>query len=74
MLKKINDFLAEVPATIVAGLFLLLDLVPHLVEEFGGAALFLPFDPAWVTIIISGIPMVYLAVYRHCHRRSVCRR
>ena len=67
MLKKINDFLAGVPATIVAGLFLLLDLVPHLVEEFGGTALqlnLLPFDPAWVTIIISGIPMVYLAVWR----------
>ena len=74
MLKKINDFLAEVPTTIVAGLFLLLDLVPHLVEEFGGAALslnLLPLDPAWVTMIISGIPMVYLAVCRHCHRRSV---
>jgi len=67
MLKKINDLLAGVPATIVAGLFLLLDLVPHLVEEFGGTALqlnLLPFDPAWVTIIISGIPMVYLAVWR----------
>ena len=67
MLKKINDFLAGVPATIVAGLFILLDLVPHLTEEFGGAALqlnLLPFDPAWVTIIISGIPMVYLAVWR----------
>ena len=67
MLKKINDFLAGVPATIVAGLFLVLDLVPHLVEEFGGTALqlnLLPFDPAWVTIIISGIPMLYLAVWR----------
>lgn len=67
MLKKINDVLAGLPATIVAGLFLLLDLVPHLAEEFGGTALqlnFLPFDPAWVTIIISGIPMVYLAVWR----------
>lgn len=67
MLKKINDFLAGVPATIVAGIFLLLDLVPHLMEEFGGSAVslnFLPFDPAWVTVIISGIPMLYLAVWR----------
>lgn len=67
MLKKINDILAGVPATVIAGLFLLLDLVPHLVEEFGGPAIhleFLPFDPAWVTVIISGIPMVYLAVWR----------
>ena len=67
MLKRINDFLAGIPATIVAGVFLLLDLVPHLVEEFGGTAAgleFLPFDPAWVTIIISGIPMLYLAIWR----------
>ena len=34
MLKKLNDFLAGLPMTIVAGAFLLLDLVPHLMEEF----------------------------------------
>lgn len=74
MLKKLNDFLAGVPATIVAGLFLLLDLVPHLVEEFGGTAMnlnFLPFDPAWVTVIISGIPMLYLAVWRVIHNPGI---
>lgn len=67
MLKKLNDFLAGLPMTIVAGVFLLLDLVPHLMEEFGGEAVqlsFLPFDPAWVTIIISGIPLLYLAIWR----------
>ena len=36
MVKKLNDFLAGLPMTIVAGVFLLLDLVPHLIEEFGG--------------------------------------
>ena len=36
MLKKFNDFLAGLPMTIVAGVFLLLDLVPHLMEELGG--------------------------------------
>ena len=67
MLKKLNDFLAGLPMTIVAGVFLLLDLVPHLMEEFGGEVVqlsFLPFDPAWVTIIISGIPLLYLAIWR----------
>lgn len=74
MLKKINDFLAGVPATIVAGIFLLLDLVPHLMEEFAGTAVhlnFLPFDPAWVTVIISGIPMLYLAVWRVIHNPGI---
>ena len=67
MLKKLNDFLAGLPMTIVAGAFLLLDLVPHLMEEFGGTSVrlsFLPFDPAWATIVISGIPLLYLAVWR----------
>ncbi len=67
MLKKINDILSGIPATVIAGIFLLLDLVPHLIEEFGGAAVhlnFLPFDPAWITVIISGIPLVYLAIWR----------
>ena len=67
MVKKANDLLAGLPMTIVAGVFLLLDLVPHLVEEFGATPMqlnVLPFDPAWVTVIISGIPLLYLAIWR----------
>lgn len=67
MLKKLNNFLAGLPMTIVAGVFLLVDLVPHLIEELGGTPVsltFLPFDPAWVTIFISGIPLLYLAIWR----------
>lgn len=74
MLKKLNDFLAGLPMTIVAGVFLLLDLVPHLVEEFGGEPVhltFLPFDPAWVTVIISGIPLLYLAIWRVIHNPGI---
>ena len=70
MMKKLNDLLAGLPMTIVAGVFLLLDLIPHLTAKFGAAALslsFLPFDPAWVTIVISGIPLSYLAIWRIIH-------
>ena len=73
-LKKINDFLAGLPMTIVAGIFLLLDLVPHLMEEFGGTPVqlsFLPFDPAWITIVISGIPLLYLAIWRMIHNPGI---
>ena len=73
-LKKINDFLAGLPMTIVAGIFLLLDLVPHLMEEFGGTPVqlsFLPFEPAWVTIFICGIPLLYLAIWRIIYNRGV---
>ena len=74
MLKKLNDFLAGLPMTIVAGVFLLLDLVPHLMEEFGGMPVqlsFLPFDPAWVTVVISGIPLLYLAIWRIIHNPGI---
>ena len=74
MLKKLNDFLAGLPMTIAAGIFLLLDLVPHLMEEFGGTPVqvsFLPFDPAWVTIVISGIPLLYLAIWRIVHNPGI---
>lgn len=67
MVKKLSDFLAGLPMTIVAGVFLLFDLVPHMAEEFGWNAslgLAMPFDPAWITIIISGIPLLFLAVWR----------
>ena len=43
-------------------------------EEFGGTPAdlsFLPFDPAWVTIIISGIPLLYLAIWRIIHNPGI---
>lgn len=54
--------------TIVAGAFLLLDLVPDLMKV---NLPFLPFDPAWVTIIISGIPLLYLAIWRLIHNPGI---
>src|SRR5699024_650789 len=74
VLKKLESFLAGLPMTIVAGVFLLLDLVPQLAEEFGGTPVqisFLPFDPAWVTIVISGIPLLYLAIWRIIHNPGI---
>ena len=63
MFKKINDFLAGFPMTIVAGVFLLLDLIPHVAAELGG--------PAWVTVVICGIPLLYLAVWRVIHNPGI---
>lgn len=58
MLKKMNDFLAGVPATLVGGVFLVLSFVLPRV----GVNLLV--DPAWITVIISGIPLLYLAIWR----------
>lgn len=72
--KKLNDVLSGIPATIIAGVFLLIDLVPHIVESFGGTSFdlsFLPFNPTWITVIISGIPMLYLAIWRIIHNPGV---
>lgn len=57
-MKKINDFLAGMPMTIVAGVFLVLSFILPRV----GVTLLV--DPAWVTVAISGIPLLYLAVWR----------
>lgn len=57
-MKKIKEFLSSVPMTIVGGVFLVFSLVlPRLNVH-------LPVDPAWVTVIISGLPLLYLAVFR----------
>ena len=58
MLKKFISYLEGLPATIVGGLFLVLSLI---MPKLGVS---LPVDPAWVTVIISGIPLLYLAVSR----------
>lgn len=73
MIKRVNDFLSGLPMTIAAGVFLLLDLIPHLMEELGGrpAVSFLPFDPAWITVIICGLPLLYLAVWRIIHNPGI---
>ena len=58
MLKKINDFLAGMPMTLVGGAFLILSFV---LPKLGVRLL---VDPAWVTVVISGIPLLYLALWR----------
>lgn len=65
MLKKINDVLAGIPMTTVGGIFLLLSFV------LPRAGIHLPVDPAWVTVFISGIPLLYLAVWRVIHNPGI---
>ncbi|MDO4565332.1 MAG: cation-translocating P-type ATPase [Clostridia bacterium] len=58
MLKKLNDLLAGITMTIISGAFLVLSLVLALTDN-----VFL-IDPAWVSILISGLPLLYLAIRR----------
>lgn len=65
MLKKINDFLAGVPATLVGGVFLVLSFV------LSRAEVNFPIDPAWITVVISGIPLLYLAIWRIIYNSGI---
>lgn len=58
MFKKISDLFAGLKWTIVSGVFLILSLLLLLTKRA------LPVDPAWVTIILSGYPLLYLALTR----------
>ena len=61
MIKRINDCLSGVPMTLTGGAFLLGSLVLMLFDTQ------LPADPAWVSIIVCGIPLVYLSLWRIIH-------
>ena len=61
MLKQMNDFLSGVFMTIVGGVFLVASLSLMLI------GIEMPVDPAWVSGIICGIPLLYLSVWRIIH-------
>lgn len=65
MLKKTNDFLAGWPMTIVGGVFLLASFILPRVGFKEGEYL------AWVCVVICGIPLLYLAIYRIIFNKGV---
>ncbi len=67
MFKKINDFLAGWPMTLVGGLFLLASFISPRVGYPEGEKL------AWVCVIICGIPLLYLSVWRIIHNRGIAK-
>ncbi|MBR2353439.1 MAG: cation-translocating P-type ATPase [Clostridia bacterium] len=60
-MKRIIEFLSCIPMTAVGGVCLILSFVLPKVNVN------LPVDPAWATVVISGLPLFYLAV-----RRLIC--
>ena len=51
--------------TIVSGIFLVASLILMLMK------IEVPVDPAWISIIISGIPLLYLAIWRIFHNKGM---
>lgn len=65
MLKRLSDFLSGWKMTVVSGVFLAASLVLLLT----GAKL--AVDPAWVTVLISGYSLLYLAISRLIRQRWI---
>lgn len=71
MLKKIADCFSKGRMTIVAGVFLLMSLVLLIAKNFVELNISSYLDPAWITVVISGYPLIYLALYRLFRQRWV---
>lgn len=65
MIKKLTDFLAGIPMTVISGVFLIASLVLSLTDTP------IPLDPAWASVVISGIPLLYLAIWRIIHNPGI---
>ena len=66
-MKKLNDFLSGTPMTIVSGVFLIVSLL----MSINGINPI--FDPAWISVIISGIPLLYLAIWRIIYNKGIAK-
>ena len=70
MVKRINDFLAGLPMTVVGGIFLIMSFIfPRINIVFPSNLL--SFDSAWITVFICGIPLLYLAVWRVIYNKGI---
>lgn len=65
MAATMFNYLAGTRMTLISGAFLAVSLV-ILLGNFSA-----PVDPAWVTVFISGLPLVYLAVSRVIFERRI---
>lgn len=60
-MKKINNLLNSFPMIIISGLFLGVSLLEH-IGILGDFNFFI--DPAWMSILISGLPLAWVAIER----------
>ncbi len=65
VIKRINDTLAGLPATMIGGAFLLMSFVLPAIGIPEGSHL------AWVCVIICGTPLLYLSVWRIIHNKGI---
>lgn len=64
MSNKVSSFLSGLKMTVVSGIFLLASLGLLITKNYWGLHISPFLDPAWFTVVISGFPLLYLAVRR----------
>ncbi len=64
-MERLIEFLESLKMTIIGGVMLAISLALRLmyVETI--------FDPAWITVLISGVPLLYLAITRLIYQRWI---
>ena len=67
-MKRINEVLAGLPATLIAGAALVLKLLLQYAAKVQPP---LWCDPAWIAVFITGVPLLYLAVWRIVHNPGI---
>ncbi len=65
MIKRMKEFLSSWPMTLVSGIFLVASFVLPRLDVV------LPVDPAWVTVIISGLPLLYGAIRKLIFNKGI---
>ena len=60
MINQVMEFLEGLKMTVISGVFLLISAIFMII----GFDVPLYLNPAWVTVIISGLPLLYLAITR----------
>ena len=65
MFKKLSDTWSNLRWTVVSGIFLLMSLILML------TGIEVPVDPAWVTVVLSGYPLLYLAITRLVYKKWI---
>lgn len=64
-MKKAFEVLSGLKATIISGVFLAASLIIML------AKVEITFDPAWVTVLVCGYPLLYLAIWRIIYNKGM---
>lgn len=65
MIKKIKSILEGIPATVISGIFLILSLVLSKLD------INLLIDPALITVIISGLPLLHSAIFKLIKNKGI---